>query len=91
MSFSQYDWDKYLSMVEFAYNNSWQKSINIRLVLLNHGQHPLASINRKINGSQVPAAIFFFALTISNVMSSFSCLFSHIVVCNIKIFLNLFL
>ena len=65
---SQDDWDEYLSMVEFAYNNSWQESIKTTPFLLNYGQHPSTPVNRRINGSQVPAAKDF-ALAMSNVIS----------------------
>ena len=65
---SQNDWDEYLSMVESAYNNLWQKSIKIIPFLLNYGQHPSTPVNRRISGSQVPATNFF-ALAMSNVIS----------------------
>jgi hypothetical protein len=65
---SQNDWDKILSMVEFAYNNSWQKSIKTTLFLLNYGQHPSTPVNRRISRSEVSAAKDF-VLAMSNVIS----------------------
>jgi hypothetical protein len=38
---TQEDWDLYLSLVEFVYNNAWQKSIQTTPFMLNYGQHPL--------------------------------------------------
>ena len=43
---SQENWDEYLSMVEFAYNNLWQESIKNTHFLLNYGQHSSAPVNR---------------------------------------------
>ena len=55
-------------MVEFAYNNLWQKSIKTTHFLSNYGQNPSTDVNRRINDSQDPAAKDF-ALAMSNVIS----------------------
>jgi hypothetical protein len=39
-NYKQNDWDKYLSLVEFAYNNSIQASTGITPFFANYGQHP---------------------------------------------------
>lgn len=53
---TQDDWDMYLSLVEFAYNNAWQESIRTTPFMLNYGQHPLTPLNRGISRCHVPAA-----------------------------------
>ena len=52
----QDDWDMYLSLVEFAYNNAWQESIRTTPFMLNYGQHPLTPLNRGISRCHVPTA-----------------------------------
>ena len=34
---TQDDWDPYLSLVEFAYNNAWQESMQTTYFMLNQG------------------------------------------------------
>ncbi len=53
---TQDDWDLYLSLVEFAYNNAWQESIQTTPFMLNYGQHPLTPLNIGISRCHVPAA-----------------------------------
>ncbi len=52
------DWDKYLSMAEFAVNNSFNQSIQNTPFFLNYGQHPHVPV---INNPSdvVPAAVQF--------------------------------
>jgi len=47
ISYHQKDWDKFLPMLEFAYNNSVNPSTGFSPFLLNYGHHPL-----------VPASLF---------------------------------
>ena len=65
---SQDNWDEYLLMVEFAYNNLWQEFIKTTHFLLNYGQHASTHVNRRISESQVSAATNL-ALAMSNVIS----------------------
>lgn len=53
---TQDDWDLYLSLVEFVYNNAWQESIQNTPFVLNHGQHPLTPLNIGINRCHVHVA-----------------------------------
>jgi hypothetical protein len=53
---TQDDWDLYLSLVEFAYNNAWQKSIQTTPFMLIYGQHPLIPLNIGINTCHAPTA-----------------------------------
>ena len=53
---NQDNWDHYLSLVEFAYNNAWQESIQTIPYMLNYSQHPLTSLNIGISRRHVPAA-----------------------------------
>ena len=53
---TQDDWDTYLSLVEFAYNNIWQESIQTTYFMLNHGRHPLTPLNIGINRCHVHVA-----------------------------------
>ena len=53
---TQDDWDLYLSLVEFAYNNAWQESIQTTPFMLNYGQHPLTPLNIGISRCHVPVA-----------------------------------
>ena len=53
---TQDDGDIYLSLVEFAYHNVWQESIQITPFMLNHDQHPLTPLNIGISRCHVPAA-----------------------------------
>jgi hypothetical protein len=53
---TQDDWDFYLCLVEFAYNNAWQESIQTTPFILNYGQHPLTPLNIGINRWHVPTA-----------------------------------
>jgi hypothetical protein len=46
---TQDGWDLYLSLVEFAYNNVLQESIQTTPFMLNYGQHPLTPLNIRIN------------------------------------------
>ena len=41
----QDDHGKYLLMVEFAYNNSWQEFIKTTPILFNNSQHPSTFVN----------------------------------------------
>ena len=50
------DWDIHLSLVEFAYNNVWQKSIQTTHFMLNHGQQPLTPLNIGMSRYHVLAA-----------------------------------
>jgi hypothetical protein len=52
---TQDDWDLYLSLVEFAYNNVWQESIQTTPFMLNYGQHPLTPLNIGISKCHVHA------------------------------------
>ena len=52
----QDDWDMYLPLVEFIYNNAWQESIKTTPFMWNYGQHPLTPLNREINRCHVPIA-----------------------------------
>jgi hypothetical protein len=61
---TQHDWDKYLSLAEFAVNNAWQASIRCTPFEMNYGQHPLTPLTLQSDvgirrGSQVPAARAF--------------------------------
>ena len=51
----QDDWDEFLVLVEFTYNNSWQESVGNTPFVLNYGQHPRTPISGN-NRCQVPAA-----------------------------------
>jgi transposase InsO family protein len=53
-SYKQDDWDNYLPLAEFAYNNAKQSSTQMTPFFMNMGQHPrtLATIEK----SMVPAA-----------------------------------
>lgn len=44
----QEDWCKYLSMIEFAYNNSLQASTVHTPFFLNHGRHPLTPLSSAV-------------------------------------------
>ena len=52
VSSTEDDWDKLLSIVEFAYNNSWQEFIKTTHFVLNYGQHPSTLVYGRISGSQ---------------------------------------
>ena len=52
---TQDDWDFYLSLVEFAYNNVWQESIQTTAYMLNHGQRLLTPLNIGISMCHVYA------------------------------------
>jgi hypothetical protein len=53
----QDDWDKYLGLLEFAYNNSVQASTGQTPFFLNLGRHPATPFDRALpRESQVPAA-----------------------------------
>ena len=56
MSPTQNNWNMYLFLVEFAYNNAWQESIRTTPFILNYGQHPLIPLNRGINRCHALAA-----------------------------------
>ena len=53
---TQDDWDMYLSLIEFAYNNAWQELIKTTPFMLNYDQHPLTPLTCGINRCHVPAA-----------------------------------
>ena len=53
---TQDDWDLYLSLVEFAYNNVWQELIQTNHFMLNHDQYPLTPLNIGISRCHVHAA-----------------------------------
>jgi transposase InsO family protein len=42
---AQVDWDEHLPMVEFAYNNAWQESVQETPFYLNYGFHPLSPLS----------------------------------------------
>jgi hypothetical protein len=50
---TQDEWDLYLFLVEFAYNNAWQESIQTTSFTLNHNQHSLTPLNIGINKCQI--------------------------------------
>ncbi len=51
------DWCKYLSMVEFAYNNSLQASTLQTPFFLNHGRHPLTPLSSAVPSRSANPAI----------------------------------
>jgi hypothetical protein len=53
----QDDWYKYLSMVEFAYNNSLQASTLQTPFFLNHGRHPLTPLSSAVPARSVNPAV----------------------------------
>jgi hypothetical protein len=40
VNYKQNNWDEYLALVEFAYNNSIQASTGVTPFFANYGQHP---------------------------------------------------
>jgi len=54
----QNDWDEFLPMFEFAYNDSWQSSTRATPFFLNYGGHPDGPLARAVQSevTQVPAA-----------------------------------
>jgi hypothetical protein len=54
----QTDWDKHLPEAEFAYNNSWQASINTTPFRLTYGQDPIIPF-QKILDTNIPSADAF--------------------------------
>ena len=56
----QNDWDEYLTVVEFAINNSWQTSIQNTPFHLNYGQHPHTPLSLQVEKDvRVPRAQTF--------------------------------
>jgi hypothetical protein len=53
----QDDWCKYLSMVEFAYNNSVQASTLHTPFFLNHGRHPLTPLSSAVPSRSANPAV----------------------------------
>ena len=53
----QDDWCKYLSMVEFAYNNSLQASTLQTPFFLNHGRHPLTPLSSAVPSRSANPAV----------------------------------
>ena len=53
----QDDWCKYLSMVEFAYNNSVQASTLHTPYFLNHGRHPLTPLSSAVPSRSANPAV----------------------------------
>jgi hypothetical protein len=53
---AQDDWDKYLSVGEFAVNNAWQESIRETPFFLNSGRHPTTPKTLGKLESRVPQA-----------------------------------
>ena len=51
-----------MSLIEFAYNNVWQESIQTTHFMLNHGQPPLTTSNIGINRCHVHTAKAFVQL-----------------------------
>jgi hypothetical protein len=49
------DWDEWLPMAEFAYNNSYHETVKNTPFFLNFGQHPLTPVSALID-TDVPAA-----------------------------------
>lgn len=60
-------WNEYLSMVEFAYNNLWQKSIKSTPCGYNYDESPSTLMIGRISGSQV-LATKGFVLAMNNVI-----------------------
>jgi hypothetical protein len=54
----QTDWDKHLPEAEFAYNNSWQASINTTPFRLTYGQDPIIPF-QNIMDTDIPSADVF--------------------------------
>ena len=56
----QNDWDEYLTVVEFAINNSWQASIQDTPFHVNYGQHPHTPLSLQVEQDvRVPRAQAF--------------------------------
>jgi hypothetical protein len=56
----QNDWDEYLTVVEFAINNSWQTSIQNTPFYMNYGQHPFTPLSLQVDAVvRVPKAQAF--------------------------------
>jgi hypothetical protein len=72
-NYKQNDWDRYLPLVEFAYNNSIQASTGITPFFANYGQHPnipttLLQRGGSIEEESTVAATEEFINTASNVI-----------------------
>ena len=67
---TQDDWDLYLSLVDFDYNNVWQESNQTIPFMLNYGQHPLTPFNIGISMCHVHAAKDLVQSTSSNMQEA---------------------
>ena len=50
------DWDKHLSLVQFAINNSWHKTVQETPYFLNFGRHPSTPLTVGLPSWQLPVA-----------------------------------
>jgi len=59
------DWDMYLSLIEFAYINTWKESIGTTSFMLDCSHHPLKPLNRGMSRCHVSTPNGFIQLMFS--------------------------